>query len=223
MEYFKINGNTSCTCFSDSIIVSVLSKEEKINEITSTLIANLSFIGSKLIKSGILLRGGLTIGNLIHTDDGIVMGQALIDAYELEKNSAKYPRIILSDILLKKLNYPMLTHNNRYPYHQYLDRFDDGCVGFHQLIFYQVMQSAPTFSHSFKDELDIIRKVIIDGLDNSFEKPDVFQKYKWIKDEYNKLIILTKGLKKEIYEVRCADNSNNIHYSNIDNRMNMME
>jgi hypothetical protein len=220
IEYFKINGNTACTCFSDSIVVSVLFDENRINEIISTLIANLSFIGAKLIKSGILVRGGLTFGNLLHTDDGIVLGQALIDAYQLEKKSAKFPRIILSDKLLKKLNYPLLTHCNRYPYHQYLDRFDDGCVGFHQLIYYQVMQSAPTFSYSFKEELDVIRKVIIAGLDNSFENPDVFQKYKWIKDEYNRLIILKKGLKKEIFDARCADNEHNIHFSNIDNMMN---
>jgi hypothetical protein len=221
MDYFKIAGNTTCTCFSDSIVVSVLCDDKWINEITSTLIANLSFIGAKLIQAGILLRGGITIGSLIHSDDGIIMGQALIDAYELENKYAKYPRIILSDVLLKRLNYPLLAKYNRYPYHQYLYRFDDGCVGFHQIIFYQVMQSVPTFVLALKKDLSIIRHNIIEGLDNSFERPDVFIKYKWLADQYNKLIILEKNLISQIHDVRDVDNSHNIHYSNIDKIKNM--
>ncbi len=63
---------------------------------TSTLVINLAYIGALLIEKGILFRGGLTIGNIIHNENGTVFGQALIDAYQLETKSAKYPRIVLS-------------------------------------------------------------------------------------------------------------------------------
>jgi hypothetical protein len=220
LEIFKISGNTACTCFSDSIVVSVLSDDTNINETTSTLIANLSLIGSTLLKAGILWRGGITFGNLIHSNDGIIIGQALIDAYELQSHSAKYPRILLSDILLSKLNYPLTAKRNRYPYHQYVDRFADGCVGFHQMVVYQVLQSAPSYNSKLKDDLEVIRKKIITGLDYSFENIDVFQKYKWLAEQYNKLIILGNDTKKILHDVNQADNSHNIHYSNIDSLRN---
>ena len=131
LENFDITKNTNCSCFSDSIIVSVAVANEKTNEIASTLISNLAYIGAKLLSEGILIRGGLTIGKLIHNNNGVIMGQGLIDAYELENRIAKYPRIILSDKLISRLNTTIDSKKNRYPYHQYLERFEDGCVGFH--------------------------------------------------------------------------------------------
>ncbi len=98
VESFDIRGKTNSTSFSDSIVVSV-KVEDNINEMASTLIVNLCFIGAKLIEKGVLFRGGLTIGNLIHNDNGTVFGQGLIEAYQLESNNAKFPRIILSDKL----------------------------------------------------------------------------------------------------------------------------
>jgi hypothetical protein len=43
----------------------------------------------------ILLRGGITKGTLYH-ENGIIFGQGLTDAYLLEKNHAKYPRVIFT-------------------------------------------------------------------------------------------------------------------------------
>ena len=97
----------------------------------------------------------------------------------------------LADKLIKRLNYPLETKRNRYPYHQYVQRFNDGCVGFHQMIYYQVMESWTEMTdNQLIESLDKIRKVIIGGLDASFEKPSVFEKYKWLKERYEQLIIL---------------------------------
>lgn len=108
VENFDISDKTNITAFSDSIVVSV-KVDDNINEMASTLIINLSYIGAILLEKGILFRGGLTVGNLIHKENGTVFGQGLIDSYKLESNNAKYPRIILSDNLLKELNYPIET------------------------------------------------------------------------------------------------------------------
>lgn len=137
---FDIRGKTNTTTFSDSIVVSV-KVDNNVNEMISTLVSNLSYIGANLFEKGISFRGAITIGNIIHEENGIVFGQALIDAYQLETKSAKYPRIILSNKLIKELNYPIENKKDRYPYHQYINRFDDGCVGFHQMIYYQVLNS----------------------------------------------------------------------------------
>lgn len=190
LDNFDLRRKTNVTTFSDSIVVSV-KVDDNVNEMASTLIVNLSYIGTVLLEKGILIRGGLTIGNIIHIENGTVFGQGLIDAYMLETRSAKYPRIVLSDKLLSELNYPLETKRNRYPFHQYLNSYDDGCVGFHQLIYYQVIESWTEMTPELLTKsLSKVRKVIISGLDSSFEKPEVFAKFNWLKEQYNKLIIL---------------------------------
>lgn len=225
VENFDIRGKTNSTSFSDSIVVSV-KVDNNANEMASTLITNLAYIGAILFEKGILFRGGLTIGNIIHKENGTVFGQGLIDAFKLESNNAKYPRIILSDILLKELNYPLDTKRNRYPYHQYIYRFEDGCVGFHQMIYFQVMESwTEMTAEKLTASLEKVRKVIVNGLDSSFEKPDVFEKYKWLKEQYNKLIILKdydfhtkthENIKMKIRELNENIPDQNIHYSYTD-------
>jgi hypothetical protein len=219
---FDLKGKVNVTAFSDSIVVSIKVNDD-VNEMVSTLIANLAYIGVILIERGILIRGGLTIGNIIHTEDGTVFGQGLIDAYQLETRSAKYPRIVLSDKLINLLSYPLKTKRERYPYHQYLDRFEDGCVGFHQMIYYQVMESWTEMTASkLISGLSNIRKTIIYGLDNSFENSDVFEKYKWLKLQYDKLIILSDfkfedksrgNIKAQIRELKDSLYGYNIHYA----------
>lgn len=227
VEKFDITGKTNSTSFSDSIVVSV-KVDNDVNEMTSTLITNLAYIGAILLEKGILFRGGLTIGNIIHNDNGTVFGQGLIDAYTLESKNAKYPRIIISDKLLKELNYPLQTKKNRFPYHQYIDRFDDGCVGFHQMIYFQVLESwTEMTAEKLISSLGKVRKVIVRGFDSSFEKPDVFEKYKWLKEQYNKLIILEdfdfktkthENIKIKIRELNENISGHNIHYTETDRR-----
>ena len=212
VENFIISDKISCMCFSDSIIVSVLAKD-KINEYVSTLITRISLIGAKLMTEGILLRGVITIGKLLHSD-GIIMGQALIDAYELEKNIAGDARIIISQKLLGKMNYPIREKRYCYPYNEYLTRFDDGCVGFHQMIYYQVLQSWENMDKDkMRDELEKIRQVIIQGLDSFFQDPQIFRKYYWLLNQYNNLVILEDNIKNEIIELNKGISRSNIHYS----------
>jgi hypothetical protein len=225
VENFDIRDKTNSTAFSDSIVVSV-KVENNVNEMASTLIVNLAYIGAILFEKGILFRGGLTIGNLIHNENGTVFGKGLIDAYQLESNNAKFPRIVLSDKLLNQLNYPLETKRNRYPYHQYIERFNDGCVGFHQMIYFQVMESWTEMTdEKLKLSLGKIRKVIINGLDTSFENPSVFEKFKWLKEQYNKLIILNdfefetkthENIKLKIRELNEGIHGHNIHYKYTD-------
>ncbi len=225
VDNFDIRGKTNSTSFSDSIVISV-KVDDNTNEMCSTLIVNLAFIGAVLLEKGILFRGGITIGNIIHRENGTVFGQALIDAYLLESKSAKYPRIILSDKLIKELNYPLQAKRDRYPYHQYIDRFEDGCAGFHQMIYYQVVESwIEMTKEKLINSLEKVRKVIITGLDKSFQNPDIYEKYVWLKDQYNKLIILKdfdfetkseENIKMKIRELNEGLSEHNIHHSYTD-------
>jgi len=218
---FDLSNKSTCTCFSDSIIVSIKISDGDINAILSTLIANISYIGSYIIQKGILFRGAITIGNIIHQDNGIILGQGFIDAYNLESKLATFPRIVVSDKLIKELNYPLETKKNRYPYHQYLTRDKDGCIGFNQLKYFEVVQSWTEMKTDIlKDALDKTRKVIIEGLDYSFELPSVHSKYKWLNNEYNELIILTDNINQPIKELNENIAGQNIHFSYTDNFYN---
>lgn len=216
IKNFDIRGRTNTTAFSDSIVVSVRI-DNNANEMASTLITNLSYIGAILMERGILFRGGMTIGNIVHHENGTVFGQGLIDAYLLETRSAKYPRIIVSDKLIHELNYPIDTTKNRYPYHQYLSRFEDGCVGFHQMMHYQVTESwIGTTPATLSQSLSKIRKVIINGMDTSFEYPEIFEKYRWLKEQYNNLYVDDR-IKTKIKKLNENLSNHNVHYSWTDN------
>lgn len=217
MSDFEIYQKTVCTCFSDSIVISIKVNENKINEAFSTMIANLADMGNYLMKNGVLIRGAITIGNLHHDRNGVIYGSGLIEAYELESNMANVPRIILSKKLINSLNYPLTSKHDRYPYHQYLARFEDGCVGFHQMILLQVIQNSTVIEPlELKETLRKVKSTIINGLDNNLQSPKVYLKYQWLKKEYDKLIIHEEGLKEDIHGINESSARSNIHYNYID-------
>lgn len=93
------------TSFSDCIVLSLpLSKFEKnIGRTVNSLLGFLQQIPDSLMYGGYLLRGGLARGEIYHKN-GVVFGNALIEAYELESNKADTPRILVSEHLAKEYN-----------------------------------------------------------------------------------------------------------------------
>ena len=51
------------------------------------------------LKIGVLFRGGVSVGKLVH-DDNIIAGEALVKAVELEKHT-KFPRVEISQEVMK--------------------------------------------------------------------------------------------------------------------------
>lgn len=101
------NIEVSTSIMSDSIVCSFIinRKHKNILNLTAILMACTAFQTS-LLRSGILTRGALVRGELNHQDN-MVYGSAMIDAYNLERNDAVFPRVILDDkiwYLIKGLN-----------------------------------------------------------------------------------------------------------------------
>jgi len=198
LDDFYIENMVHCACFSDCVIIAV-EANDKIDERVSAIIALLAQISADLLRQGIFIRGAMTYGDLfIEQNADIYFGKALNHAHELETKIAKYPRIVLSNDLIAKLNYPLLAKYNRFPYYQYIERFTDGTVGFSPLIYFQVMQSAPDIfsEQELKSALNEVKNNIIFELNKNFENPYIFEKYAWLKDQYNDLIILDFELSK---------------------------
>lgn len=85
------------TQFSDSIVISALAGTIDSFEMLQQLL----FGVTELVDNyEILVRGGIARGLLIH-DAELVVGPAMIEAYRLESEEAKYPRIIIAEDLKK--------------------------------------------------------------------------------------------------------------------------
>lgn len=95
------------------------------------------------------------------------------------------------------------------------------------MIYFQVVESwTEMTTENLTESLERIRKVIINGLDISFERPEIYEKYKWLKDQYNRLIILEdfdfdtkteENIKIKIRELNEGLGGQNIHHSYTDN------
>jgi hypothetical protein len=57
--------------------------------------ASISRVALAALASGFLIRGAISVGDLYH-EQGVIFGEALVDAYRLESKEAIYPRIIVS-------------------------------------------------------------------------------------------------------------------------------
>jgi len=91
----KANSTLAVTHFSDSLVISA-----EVEDTTSTfsileLAAKLTFRLWEEHK--VLTRGGVTIGKLIHEEGGVLIGPAMVRAYELESKLAVVPRILIDE------------------------------------------------------------------------------------------------------------------------------
>lgn len=105
----QFNIRPAISTFSDLIVISY--RTERLRKMSyrnslgtvlltaNSLIANLA---AAAIRLDLLIRGGATVGPLYHEDD-VVLGEALVEAYELESQHSIYPRIALSSKLYSEV------------------------------------------------------------------------------------------------------------------------
>jgi hypothetical protein len=89
------------TSFSDCV---VLSCDAASNAAVQSLLYRVCRLYVELLKEGFVCRGAVVVGRASHQDIAVV-GPALIEAYKLERDVAVYPRIILRDVDLPRLDY----------------------------------------------------------------------------------------------------------------------
>lgn len=81
------------TSFSDCYVISETSPAWHV-------VAGVQALGADLLAQGILCRGAIVKGPAYHRDR-VLFGPAVIDAYELESQVAKYPRILVTEPVRK--------------------------------------------------------------------------------------------------------------------------
>jgi hypothetical protein len=91
--------------FSDHIVISyplqtissVTGFEEQFTALTimSDFSRRLAAIAAAALSIGFLVRGGATVGKLFHAQ-GVVFGEAPVEAFQIESQVSVYPRVVLS-------------------------------------------------------------------------------------------------------------------------------
>ncbi len=184
----------STIAFSDSVVRSVhLFSKTNLEFPTGLLyheLFNLVWLQGLLIyEDGIFLRGALTAGEL-YIADGIVFGQALVDAYEMETNRACYPRILVDQSLVKLLSqFPKLlgAHHHQLEdeikYLNDLTRIDFDGERFIDYLSWSIDDLA-----DFIDLLDKHFRCVAKNAKEHSAEPRVLAKYHWAASYHNAVV-----------------------------------
>jgi hypothetical protein len=117
---YRIRITPEVTTFSDNIVVSYpsLGDETSVPQnvpkqlrfeplwakfMCQDAIRILSEVAELGLRIGVLVRGGFTFGQL-HHDKGIVFGEAMVEANRIEKSEAIYPRVLVSERIIERLD-----------------------------------------------------------------------------------------------------------------------
>lgn len=111
---FQIDGDLKLKIFSDNIMLclSVGNDEEEIQRAIVFLLEVASIQRGLILEHGLLVRGGITIGELFINED-IVFGQGLVEAVELESKT-EFPCIAVSEGTQKFLSGLLLNVTDEY-------------------------------------------------------------------------------------------------------------
>lgn len=100
IEAFRIDYPIAFTHFSDSLVISCEAANEDSCFVIFELLGRLNFRFWNEYK--LVLRGGLTVGKLVHEENGLLFGPAMVKAYHLESKLAIYPRILIDKDVANK-------------------------------------------------------------------------------------------------------------------------
>lgn len=144
-------------------------------------------LGATLV--GEFQRGGMAFGPM-YVGDGIVHGQALMDAYELETSVAEYPRIVLSPGLRRRLvnvaSQPLAADVNADVVKRMFVLDEDGDVFLDYLrVMSDFEAGVPSFGFDELGEALDVHKQHVEAQLEKAHSASVRAKYVWLADYHN--------------------------------------
>jgi hypothetical protein len=171
------------TQFSDSLVVSY-----RIDEPSAVfwLLWGMALAVLDLAHRGYLVRGGVTMGPLIHNKQHLV-GPAMVRAYEMESREAKYPRVIIDPAVFEVARmYRKEGHTpkdeERYARSYTKEDEDDGKLYFDYISWDSVVGVAGGDDERFGRYFQTLSDSIKRGLAHS--DAGVLEKYLWLQRRY---------------------------------------
>ena len=148
-----------------------------------------------LLNRGYFIRGGLVKGPLFH-DENVVFGDALVKAYQLESEVARYPRVMATRAVW--LDYEMYRTDGEdgKSFENWLLQADDGPM------FVNTLRSTSAFAYRTKleninlsppeqknlDHITKLQNMIQTKLNESIDNPRHFEKVQWFAEYWNRSV-----------------------------------
>lgn len=170
------------TQFSDSLVVSY-----RLDETSGVfwLLHAMAMTVVELAGRGYLLRGAVTIGDLIH-DDSHVVGPAMVAAYEMESWRAIMPRVIIDPAVLdivREHRGELHTSDDEEEYvRSFIALDEDGEHFFDYVSWRSVVEIVGADDDSYGAYLERISRLVERGLEHSDVR--VLRKYLWLHRHY---------------------------------------
>ena len=166
------------TQFSDSVVLSALADTQDSFEMLLQLMLGIVDIA---YSNCIIVRGGIARGKLIH-DNEMVVGPAMVDAYFLESQIAKYPRIVISEELKTEFEVNLQEYVDSQPNLTEIPSFNkifkqDDVDGLWYMDYIDPDEEF-VIRHSKKDYIETLKDIARKGLSNS--DANVRMKYEWL-------------------------------------------
>lgn len=180
------------TQFSDCIVLSYRIDEEAA---VFWMLFDIAVCILDIVGQGFLLRGAVTVGNLIHTRDYLI-GPAIIEAYELESRVAKYPRVLIDKKVIKVARQAPRKGHTDVEEEKYVRAFmtkdKDKLHYFDYVSWKSVVGVIGGVDDKYPAYLKKIGEITCDGL--KANDPGIAEKYLWLHRQYLSAIRLVESL-----------------------------
>lgn len=164
--------------FSDAVVISFNADRE--SGVFYALL-DILYVQINLVFKGLLCRGGVTRGPLVHTPK-MLFGPGMVDAYSLESKAAVYPRVILNQSIIgtgiEAHGQHHLRKHEEEGIMSLLEKDSDGMYYIDYVTRAQYELDDPEIDDPLY--LTRLQKLVADGLTS--EDPSIFVKYQWISE-----------------------------------------
>jgi hypothetical protein len=134
--------------------------------------------------SNIFIRGAIALSDL-YMDENIVLGQALLEAYNLENKLATFPRIIISEQVFDVVK----KHIGFYADKKTSPQNSEYLIDIDGQVFINYLTSIVDNYHTAPDKVGELllkhKTIIIENLNKNKENYKLLEKYQWIADYHN--------------------------------------
>jgi hypothetical protein len=187
----RVVGDLKALSISDAVAISTHADAEGLN----TIFDSICELATGLAEQGYLVRGGLTRG-MLYQDDKTVFGQALVSAYQMESQIARYPRVLVP----KSVHENIISFRGSDPkwndaFEGIIKRSDDGPLFLNilrptlaKLQYGGADQTLVAEKGRARDRLKKIGGAIQHQFDESIDDPKVFEKYQWFSRYFNETV-----------------------------------
>lgn len=183
-DTFGKDNSKTVTQFSDSVILSF--NYDKPSGLFYAILDMLHLQFELFHSNNVLVRGACYLGKAYH-DNNICFGEAINEAYLLQEKCAIYPRIIISEDIIKQCaTYSIHKYYNEEEDIKQLLKQDTDGYWYIDYLNYEVVNPEMDMAEYWGYYMQKIRTNINEGL--AKQNISVRQKYLWLKDKYNKAL-----------------------------------